>query len=106
MEVDICDIIDEFEADVKTTPAPLTPQDPPASVLIWLSQHYTELLEVVNAKRADEVLIATQMESEINTWLSNHIEDLQEALSEICNQEHAYHYTPPGFHVDETAVDL
>ena len=46
------------------------------------------------------------MEDEINMWLTNHIEDLQEALSEICNQEHAYHYTPPGFHVDETAVDL
>jgi hypothetical protein len=46
------------------------------------------------------------MSDEIVMWLSNHIEDLQEALKEICEQKHAYHYTPPGFHVDETAVDL
>jgi hypothetical protein len=27
-------------------------------------------------------------------------------LKEICEQEHAYHYNPPGYHVDETAIDL
>jgi hypothetical protein len=46
------------------------------------------------------------MEEELKMWLENHVLDLQAALADICDQEHAYHYTPPGFHVDETAVDL
>ena len=46
------------------------------------------------------------MADEIKIWLVKHIEDLQEALREVCENEHSYHYTPPGFHVDQTAVDL
>ena len=46
------------------------------------------------------------MDDEIRLWLEKHIADLQEALREVCENEHSYHYTPPGFHVDQTAVDL
>ena len=38
--------------------------------------------------------------------MTGHVEDLQNALAEICEQEHAYHYHPPGYHVDETAFEL
>ena len=34
------------------------------------------------------------------------VQDLQDALAEICDQEHSYHYAPPGYHVDEGALDL
>ena len=40
------------------------------------------------------------MDDEIRLWLEKHIADLQEALREVCENEHSYHYTPPGFHVD------
>jgi len=32
--------------------------------------------------------------------------DVQTALAEVCELEHAYHYNPPGYHVDETAIEL
>lgn len=67
---------------------------------------YDDLLIDVTDKAAAEVTIATQMQEEVMGWLENHITHLQEALQEICENEHSYHYTPPGFHVDETAVDL
>ena len=38
--------------------------------------------------------------------MTGHVDDLQAALAEICEQEHAYHYHPPGYHVDETAIEL
>lgn len=55
---------------------------------------------------ATESLIGVQLSEEISGWLSDHVEDLQNALAEICEQEHAYHYHPPGFHVDQTAMEL
>jgi hypothetical protein len=46
------------------------------------------------------------LKDEIDSWLEDHVENLQAALGEICEQEHAYHYNPPGYHVDETAIEL
>ena len=92
-----------FTEDVSTDAIPTQPVD---STVNQLEKIYDDLLEEVKAKAASEMTIADQMKDEIMTWLENHIEDLQEALREICENEHAYHYTPPGFHVDETAVDL
>lgn len=66
----------------------------------------TDLQGQIDDKSTAEELIAGQMESEILTWITKHIEDLQEALREVCDNEYSYHYTPPGFHVDQTAVDL
>jgi hypothetical protein len=51
-------------------------------------------------------MIGAALAGEIETWLTGHVEDLQTALAEICEQEHAYHYHPPGYHVDETAIEL
>jgi alkanesulfonate monooxygenase SsuD/methylene tetrahydromethanopterin reductase-like flavin-dependent oxidoreductase (luciferase family) len=92
-----------FTEDVSTDVVPTNPVD---STVNQVEKVYDDLLEEVKAKAASEMTIAEQMKDEIMTWLENHIEDLQEALREICENEHAYHYTPPGFHVDETAVDL
>ena len=48
----------------------------------------------------------TQM-GEIEMWLGGHVEELQEALVEVCAQEHSYHYSPPGYGgPDETAMEL
>ena len=46
------------------------------------------------------------MGNEVKDWLEGHIADLQAALAEICDREHAYHYSPPGYHIDEDAIDL
>lgn len=40
------------------------------------------------------------MKEEILIWITNHIEDLQEALREVCDNEYSYHYSPPGYYVD------
>lgn len=45
-------------------------------------------------------------QEEIKMWLENYIQELQEALAEVCEQEHSYHYSPPGYEIDETAHDL
>ena len=42
----------------------------------------------------------------MTAWLSNHVEDLENALADVCEQEHAYNYNPPGFFVDSTVADL
>ena len=42
----------------------------------------------------------------MENWLTDHVADLQTALTEVCEQEHAYNYNPPGFHVDSTVADL
>ena len=62
--------------------------------------------EEVNDIVAKENLIGEALKEEIQVWLTDHIEDLQDALAEICEQEHAYHYHPPGYHVDQTAIEL
>ena len=36
----------------------------------------------------------------MTAWLENHVEDLENALADVCEQEHAYNYNPPGFFVD------
>lgn len=97
METDMCDITDEFTADV------LSNED---STIEWLEDHYKEIKDEVKAQMSNESLIGLAQGNEVKTWLANHVEDLQTALGEICDQEHAYHYSPPGYHVDETAIDL
>lgn len=42
----------------------------------------------------------------MTAWLENHVEDLENALVDVCEQEHAYNYNPPGFFVDSTVADL
>jgi len=51
-------------------------------------------------------MIGDMQQEEIKMWLENYIEELQEALAEVCEQEHSYHYSPPGYEIDETAHDL
>ena len=51
-------------------------------------------------------MIGDMQQNEIKIWLQNYIDELQEALAEVCEQEHSYHYSPPGYEVDETAHDL
>lgn len=43
---------------------------------------------------------------EVNAWFENHVAELGEAVVAICQSEHSYHYSPPGFHVDEDAHSL
>ena len=54
----------------------------------------------------NEKMIGDMQQEEIKMWLENYIEELQEALAEVCEQEHSYHYSPPGYEIDETAHDL
>jgi len=72
----------------------------------WLEMYFEEKVAELNDAISTESLIGVQLSEEISTWLTNHVEDLQDALAEICEQEHAYHYHPPGFHVDQTAMEL
>jgi hypothetical protein len=51
-------------------------------------------------------MIGDMQQEEIKMWLENYIQELQEALAEVCEQEHSYHYSPPGYEIDETAHDL
>ena len=90
----------EFIEDVETNSMPV------ASLIMQVEDLKDDLDLDVTYKATNEDSIRTEMQNEIQTWLSSHITDLQEALREVCENEHSYHYTPPGFHVDETAVDL
>ena len=72
----------------------------------WLEDYFDEKLEELNDQIKTESMIGAALSEEIKTWLTSHVSDLQEALAQICEQEHAYHYHPPGFHVDQTAMEL
>lgn len=72
----------------------------------WLQIYYGDKKLELEDAVTNESLIGDQLSIEISTWLTNHVTDLQDALAEICEQEHAYHYHPPGFHVDQTAMEL
>ena len=54
----------------------------------------------------NELMMGNMQQGEIKMWLQDYIEELQTALAEVCEQEHSYHYSPPGYKVDETAHDL
>lgn len=83
-----------------------TADDEPNAAGNWLEAYFDEKVGELNDQIATESMIGTALSEEIETWLGNHIVDLQAALAEICEQEHAYHYHPPGFHVDQTAMEL
>ena len=72
----------------------------------WLEAYFDDKFEELNDAIKTESLIGENLTDEIEKWLMNHVTDLQDALAEICEQEHAYHYHPPGFHVDQTAIEL
>ena len=76
------------------------------SPIVWLNDHFSDKLDYLDDIIIRENLIGKELAEEIKIWLEDHIQDLQEALVEICDQEHAYHYSPPGFHVDETPFEL
>jgi hypothetical protein len=80
---------------------------PECSTLEWFKKLDEEnQIEVEYAKDNEKTMGDTQM-MEIQMWLGDHIIELQEALAEVCAQEHSYHYTPPGYEgVDETALSL
>ena len=65
-----------------------------------------DLMQLVAAKKMDEETLATAQTNEMTTWLTSHVTDLEEALAEVCTQEHAYNYNPPGFFIDSTVADL
>jgi hypothetical protein len=98
LENDLNNIINDFEDDVKT--------DSSDDDIPWLQNYYDETLLEVKDQKTNEKRIGIAQGDEVKVWLQNHVEDLQDALKEICESEHAYHYNPPGFHVDETAIDL
>ena len=54
----------------------------------------------------NEESLAEAQTDEMTAWLENHVEDLENALVDVCEQEHAYNYNPPGFFVDSTVADL
>ena len=76
------------------------------ALLMWLTDFHDDLDQVIAAKSTAEESLATAQTEEMTNWLEDHIEDLQTALTEVCEQEHAYNYNPPGFHVDSTVADL
>lgn len=71
-----------------------------------LADFNEDLMQLVNAKLMDEDMLADAQTAEMTTWLTSHVTDLEEALAEVCTQEHAYNYNPPGFFIDSTVADL
>ena len=94
-------VIDDFEEDIEGV---TTPNDD--ALLMWLTDFHDDLDQVIAAKSLAEESLATAQTEEMTNWLEDHIADLQTALTEVCEQEHAYNYNPPGFHVDSTVADL
>ena len=93
-----------FEADMETDT--VDGGDSADSIIEQLRLYNEERRAEVEDQITKEDAIGDALASEIQTWLTGHIDDLQAALAEICEQEHAYHYHPPGYHVDETAIEL
>ena len=71
-----------------------------------LTDFNEDLMQLVAAKKADEDMLADAQTTEMTSWLTSHVTDLEEALAEVCTQEHAYNYNPPGFFIDSTVADL
>ena len=72
----------------------------------WLADLNEDLTALVASKKMNEESLAGAQTGEMTAWLENHVEDLENALVEVCEQEHAYNYNPPGFFVDSTVADL
>ena len=94
-------VIMDFEEDIDGTAA--VNDD---ALLMWLTDFHEDLDQVVAAKSTSEDSLATAQTEEMTNWLEDHVAELQTALTEVCEQEHAYNYNPPGFHVDSTVADL
>jgi hypothetical protein len=106
-EEDLCKIVDDFEDDVDETPCPEFPDvTPECSILNWFEKLDDDNKEEVNLVHDNEMMMGDMQQTEIKTWLVNYIEELQDALAEVCEQEHSYHYSPPGYVLDETPHDL
>ena len=72
----------------------------------WLADLNEDLTALVASKKMNEESLADAQTDEMTAWLENHVEDLENALVDVCEQEHAYNYNPPGFFVDSTVADL
>ena len=72
----------------------------------WLADLNEDLTALVASKKMNEESLADAQTDEMTAWLENHVEDLESALVDVCEQEHAYNYNPPGFFVDSTVADL
>lgn len=72
----------------------------------WLTDYFEDLQGLIAQKKSDESAIADAQTGDMTTWLESHVQDLSAALQEVCQQEHAYNYNPPGFYVDTTVADL
>lgn len=94
-------VVDDFEEDIEGV---ATPNED--ALLMWLTDFHGDLAAVVAAKSTSEDSLATAQTTEMSNWLEDHVASLQTALTEVCEQEHAYNYNPPGFHVDSTVADL
>lgn len=92
-------IMEEFKEDVLESTDPL-------STIKWLEKLAADDDAEMKDKGQTELALGHAMGEEVKDWLEKHIADLQAALAEICEREHAYHYSPPGYHVDEDAIDL
>lgn len=91
-------IIAKFEDDMATDADDCDEDEPKAcSVINSLMTHDEDNKALVAWKKTNEQALFTQQREEISKWLSGHVEDLQGALAEVCQQEHAYHYNPPGY---------
>ena len=83
-----------FETDIATT------------LRNWLGDLFDDLDDLITEKMANETALAEAQTQEMTAWLENHVASLEDALAEVCEQEHAYNYNPPGFFVDSTVADL
>jgi hypothetical protein len=80
---------------------------PECSTLEWFKKLDLENQEEVKYASDNEKMLGDTQMLEIRMWLADHVIELQEALAEVCAQEHSYHYSPPGYGGDdETAMDL
>ena len=62
----------DFDSDINTT------------LTEWLADYYADLQGLITQKKTDEGTLADQQITEMNTWLTAHVADLESALQEVC----------------------
>ena len=72
-------VIDDFEEDIDGTTA--ANDD---ALLMWLQDFHDDLEQVIDAKSTAEESLATAQTDEMTNWLTDHVADLQTALTEVC----------------------
>lgn len=49
-----------------------------------LADFNEDLMQLVAAKKLDEDMLADAQTTEMTSWLTSHVTDLEEALAEVC----------------------